>query len=59
MPTLARRKSKAKARSTGPARKPVAKRRSRGPSFGAWIRKYAGMVKDAPADLSMREGFGN
>jgi len=35
------------------------KKPSKGPSFGEWVRKYAGMVKNAPPDLSMREGFGD
>jgi hypothetical protein len=30
---------------------------ARPPSFGEWVRKYAGIVKNAPPDLSMREGF--
>jgi hypothetical protein len=29
------------------------------PSFGEWARRYAGMIKNAPPDLSMREGFGD
>lgn len=60
MPTLTTRKPKAKTRSTRAGAKSADKRRpSRGPSFGAWVRKYAGIVKNAPPDLSMREGFGD
>jgi hypothetical protein len=60
MPTPATRKSKASTRTSRVAPKKTAKRRpSRGPSFGEWVRKYAGMVKNAPSDLSMREGFGD
>jgi hypothetical protein len=28
------------------------------PSFGEWARRVSGMMKGAPPDLSMREGFG-
>ena len=60
MPTLAARKPKAKSPTRRAGPKSAAKRRrSRGPSFGEWVRKYAGMVKNAPPDLSMREGFGD
>ena len=60
MPTLAARTPKAKSRSRRAGVKSVAKRRSnRGPSFGEWARKYSGIMKDAPPDLSMREGFGD
>ena len=27
-------------------------------TFGEWAKRVAGMVKDAPSDLSTREGFG-
>jgi hypothetical protein len=27
--------------------------------LGDWVKKYAGIVKDAPADLSTREGYGD
>ena len=60
MPTLASRTPKAKSRARRASPKPAAKRRSdRGPSFGEWARKYSGIVKGAPPDLSMREGFGD
>ena len=47
MPTLTTRKPKAKPR-PGPA-----------PSIGEWAKKYSGIMKGAPSDLSMREGFGD
>jgi len=60
MSTLAAPSPMAKPRSRRADQKSATKRRrSRGPSFGEWIRKYAGMVKNAPPDLSMREGFGD
>jgi hypothetical protein len=60
MPTLATRKSKAKSPMRRAGLKPAKKRRaSRGPSFGEWARKYSGIMKGAPSDLSMREGFGD
>lgn len=60
MPTIASRKPKAKPRSRRVDLKSAAKRRrSRGPSFGEWVRENAGIMKDGPPDLSMREGFGN
>ena len=31
---------------------------NKGPSFGEWARRVAGMVKSAPSDLSTRKGFG-
>ncbi|MEO5959904.1 MAG: hypothetical protein ABIZ49_12680 [Opitutaceae bacterium] len=42
-------------------RRAVAKRKAaaKGPSFGEWARRVAGMVKGAPRDLSTREGFGD
>ena len=60
MPTLTTRKPKAKSRSARASAKFVAKRRLNcGPSFGEWARKYSGIMKGAPSDLSMREGFGD
>jgi hypothetical protein len=60
MPTLTTRKQKPKSRPAHADEKPTAKRRANhGPSFGEWVRKYAGIVKNAPPDLSMREGFGD
>ena len=60
MPTLAARKPKAKSPTRRAGPKSAAKRRrSRGPSFGEWVRQNAGIMKDGPPDLSMREGFGN
>jgi len=44
-------------------RKPRARTKGRavnkGPSFGEWARRVAGMIKGAPSDLSTREGFGD
>lgn len=44
-------------------RKPRARAKGRavnkGPSFGEWARRVAGMIKDAPPDPSTREGFGD
>jgi len=44
------------------SRKPRAQAKGRavnkGPSFGEWARRVAGMIKGAPSDLSTREGFG-
>jgi len=44
-------------------RKPRARTKSRtvnkGPSFGEWARRVAGMIKGAPSNLSTREGFGD
>ena len=39
----------------------VAKRRTtrKGPSFGAAVKKYAGIVRSGIGDLSTREGFGD
>jgi hypothetical protein len=40
----------------------VAKKRGArrpGPSFAEGMRPFIGMIKNAPPDLSMREGFGN
>ena len=35
------------------------RKRASGPSFAAGMKPFIGMVKNAPPDLSMREGFGN
>ncbi len=60
MPTVTARKSKAKSASRRTTAKAAVKlRKNRGPSFGEWARRVAGMMKDGPSDLSMREGFGN
>ncbi len=60
MPTTAALKPKPARRPKRNGAKPVAKpRKNRGPSFGEWVKKYAGIVKNAPPDLSMREGFGD
>lgn len=44
-------------------RKPRAQAKGRavnkGPSFGEWARRVAGMVKSGERDLSTREGFGD
>jgi hypothetical protein len=48
--------------------KPVARKRRatakrkvsrKGPSFGAAVRKYAGIMRSGTGDLSTREGFGD
>jgi hypothetical protein len=57
MPTLATRKPKTRLRLRRTSPKSTNKR-TRGPSFGEWARSVAGMMKDGPPDLSMREGFG-
>jgi hypothetical protein len=60
MPTLTTRKPKAKSRTGGSHAKTTTKpRRSPGPSIGEWAKKYSGIMKGAPSDLSMREGFGD
>jgi hypothetical protein len=60
MPTLTARKPKAKPRTGGSRAKTTTKRvRSPGPSIGEWAKKYSGIMKGAPSDLSMREGFGD
>ena len=49
----------ASTRRNGHTGRPVAKgARSNGTSFAAAAAKYRGMLKDAPPDLSTREGFG-
>ena len=48
-------KIRRKPRTVSPARR---SRRS-GPSFAEGMKPFIGMVKNAPPDLSMREGFGN
>jgi hypothetical protein len=35
------------------------RQRGSGPSFAEGMKPFIGMVKNAPPDLSMREGFGN
>jgi len=42
-------------------RRSIAKRKvaDKGPSFGAAVRKYAGIVHSGIGDLSTREGFGD
>lgn len=57
MPTLSPRATKPAARKTRvlPKRKSVGK----GPSFGAAVKKYAGIVRSGIGDLSIREGFGD
>jgi hypothetical protein len=45
-----------RAKQQRPGKRP-AKKTAR-PSFGEWARSVAGMMKDGPPDLSMREGFG-
>lgn len=60
MPAPATRTTKLKPRAVrSTAKSPAKRRRSRGPSFGEWVRKNAGIMKDGPPDLSMREGFGD
>ncbi len=49
----------ASTRRNGLTGRPVAKgARTNGTSFAAAAAKYRGMLKDAPPDLSTREGFG-
>ena len=57
MPTLSSSPTKAVSRKS----RSVAKRKTlrKGPSFGAAVRKYAGIVRSGIGDLSMREGFGD
>ena len=57
MPTLAPRASKPVSRKS----RLVAKRKAanKGPSFGEWARRVAGMVKSGRRDLSTIEGFGD
>lgn len=60
MPTLTKRTNKTKARTSRAKGKPAAKRQpARTPSFAEWARKYSGIIKNAPSDLSMREGYGD
>ncbi len=60
MPTTAAVKPKPARPPKTTSAKPAAKHRKiRSPSFGEWVKKYAGIVKNAPSDLSMREGFGD
>jgi len=60
MPTTAALKPKPARRSKNVSAKPAGKsRKNRGPSFGEWVLKNAGIMKNGPSDLSMREGFGN
>ncbi len=60
MPTVTARKPTAKsAPRRAPAKSAEKVRPNRGPSFGEWARKYSGIMKGAPSDLSMREGFGD
>ena len=57
MPTLSLRASKKVSRKAGA----VSKRKTslRGPSFGEWARRVAGIVRSGRSDLSTREGFGD
>ena len=57
MPTISPSSTKAVSRK----RRVVARRKtpSRAPSFGAAVRKYAGIVRSGIGDLSTREGFGD
>jgi hypothetical protein len=38
---------------------PARRSRRSGPSFAEGMKPFIGMVKNAPPDLSMREGFGH
>jgi len=57
MPTLSSRSRKPVSRKV----RPIAKRSAagKGPSFGAAVKKYAGIVRSGIGDLSTREGFGD
>jgi len=57
MPTLSSRSRKPVSRKS----RPITKRKvaSKGPSFGAAVKKYAGIVRSGIDDLSTREGFGD
>ena len=57
MPTLALRPAKKISRKGGAAAK--RKTPNRGPSFGEWARRVAGIVRSGRSDLSTREGFGD
>lgn len=57
MATLSKAVSKSaprKLRAKGKRRPP-----SKGPSFGEWARRVAGIVRSGKGDLSVREGFGD
>jgi hypothetical protein len=57
MPTI----SSSSAKTVVRKRRVTAKRKSpnKGPSFGEWARRVAGMVKSGRKDLSSVEGFGD
>lgn len=57
MPTLSSSPTKAASRKS----RVIAKRKAaaKGPSFGEWARRVAGMVKSGRRDLSTIEGFGD
>ncbi len=57
MPTLSTSRAKVVSRKT----RVIAKRKTpvKGPSFGEWARRVAGMVKSGRRDLSTIEGFGD
>ncbi len=57
MPTLSPRATKPFPRKS----RAVARRKAapKGPSFGEWARRVAGMVKSGRKDLSTIEGFGD
>jgi hypothetical protein len=57
MPTLSPTPTKAVSRKS----RALVKRKTirKGPSFGAAVRKYAGIVRSGIGDLSTREGFGD
>jgi hypothetical protein len=57
MPALSPRASKPVSRKPRPVSKRKAARK--GPSFGEWARRVAGMVKSGRSDLSTIEGFGD
>ena len=57
MPTLSLRTSKKISRKSGAVTK--RKTSNRGPSFGEWARRVAGIVRSGRGDLSTREGFGD
>ncbi|MDP3072089.1 MAG: hypothetical protein Q8N18_17485 [Opitutaceae bacterium] len=58
MPTLTARSQKPKSRTPRARAKHATKRGPAARSFAEGMRPFFGMVKNAPPDLSTREGFG-
>ena len=57
MPALSPRAAKSASRKVRAAAKRKAS--NKGPSFGEWARRVAGIVRSGRGDLSTREGFGD